>query len=346
MDATTLGRLVKVELRDIWLSEATDFTPWLAREENIAVLGETLGLDLEVEAQEKAVGPFRADILCKDVGSNDWVLVENQLERTDHTHLGQLLTYASGLDAVTIVWIAARFTEEHRSTLDWLNRITDESFRFFGLEVELWRIGESPAAPKFNIVSRPNDWTKSVHQAARAIDESQVSDLRIMQRDYWSKLHEELDRLAGPVDGSRKPQFQSWMAYPVGRSGFMISAVMVRPKREIRVELYISNEDAKVFFGLLEQQKEEIERDIGYPIDWEALPEKRDSRVAIRFPDVDPEDRDDWPRQHEWMAARINDFQRVFSPRVRLLDADQWSADNQDTVPTSSTTLGGDTRFS
>jgi hypothetical protein len=126
----------------------------------------------------------------------------------------------------------------------------------------------------------------------------------------------------------------------------MISAVMVRPKREIRVELYISNEDAKVFFGLLEQQKEEIERDIGYPIDWEALPEKRDSRVAIRFPDVDPEDRDDWPRQHEWMAARINDFQRVFSPRVRLLDADQWSADNQDTVPTSSTTLGGDTRFS
>ncbi|MFC6759858.1 hypothetical protein ACFQFQ_10730 [Sulfitobacter porphyrae] len=106
-------------------------------------MGEALGIDLELEAQEKAVGPFRADILCKDIGTEEWVLVENQLERTDHGHLGQLLTYASGLEAVTIVWIAARFTEEHRSTLDWLNKITDETFRFFGLEVELWRIGDS-----------------------------------------------------------------------------------------------------------------------------------------------------------------------------------------------------------
>src|SRR5688572_23063362 len=109
-----LGRLTRVDLRDIWLSEATDFTPWLAREENLTVLAESLGIDLELEAQERAVGPFRADILCKDIGSNSWVLIENQLERTDHCHLGQLLTYASGLEAVTIVWIASRFTEEHR----------------------------------------------------------------------------------------------------------------------------------------------------------------------------------------------------------------------------------------
>jgi hypothetical protein len=162
MMAHTLGRLTRVDLREIWTSEASDFTPWLAREENLAVLAETLGLDLELEAREKAVGPFRADVLCKDIGSGVWVLVENQLERTDHSHLGQLLTYASGLEAVTIVWVAARFTEEHRSTVDWLNKITDESFRFFGLEVELWRIGESPAAPKFNIVSKPNDWSRSV----------------------------------------------------------------------------------------------------------------------------------------------------------------------------------------
>lgn len=127
---------------------ATSFTLWLARPENLTVLGEALNIELELEAQERAVGPFRADILCKDIGTDRWVLIENQLERTDHTHLGQLLTYASGLDAVTIVWIAARFTEEHRSTLDWLNKITNESFRFFGLEVELWKIGNSPAAPR------------------------------------------------------------------------------------------------------------------------------------------------------------------------------------------------------
>ncbi len=119
MTTNDLGRLERVELREIWLSEASDFTPWLARKENVDILGETLGIDLELEAQERSVGPFRADILCKDIRTDGWVLIENQLERTDHNHLGQLLTYASGLEAVTIVWIAACFTEEHRSTLDW-----------------------------------------------------------------------------------------------------------------------------------------------------------------------------------------------------------------------------------
>jgi hypothetical protein len=155
-----LGRLRKVAIRDIWEHEQQDFTPWLAREANIKLLGETLGLDLEVEAQEKNVGPFRADILCKDTTEKDrWVLIENQLEKTDHCHLGQLLTYASGLQAVTIVWIADRFTEEHRATLDWLNEITDDRFNFFGLEIELWKIGDSQIAPKFNVVSK--HWERS-----------------------------------------------------------------------------------------------------------------------------------------------------------------------------------------
>ena len=203
MNTSTLGRLTRVDLRDIWISEATDFTPWLARPENLAILAETLGIELELEAQEKAVGPFRADILCKDIGTHDWVLIENQLERTDHTHLGQLLTYASGLQAVTIVWVAANFTEEHRSTLDWLNKITDESFRFFGLEVELWRIGESPAAPNFNIISKPNDWSRSVARAARSIDDSELSETRVMQREYWGGLHKALATANGPVSGNR-----------------------------------------------------------------------------------------------------------------------------------------------
>ena len=132
MTSQNLGRLERVELRDIWLTEATDFTPWLARRRTSTSLGNTRHR-FGTGGAGKVVGPFRADILCKDIGTDRWVLIENQLERTDHDHLGQLLTYASGLEAVTIVWIAARFTEEHRSTLDWLNRITDESFRFFGL---------------------------------------------------------------------------------------------------------------------------------------------------------------------------------------------------------------------
>src|ERR1044071_9814117 len=139
--AKSLGRLEKVYLRVVWINESDDFTPWLAAEANIEILGDAIGMELEVEAQEQSVGPFRADILCKDTANGNWVLIENQLERTDHTHLAQLLTYAAGLKAVTIVWIANLFTEEHRAALDWLNEITDSRFNFFGLEIELWKIG-------------------------------------------------------------------------------------------------------------------------------------------------------------------------------------------------------------
>lgn len=324
-----LGRLSRVDLREIWVSESSDFTPWLAREDNLEILAETLGIDLELEAQEKSVGPFRADILCKDIGTGSWVLVENQLERTDHSHLGQLLTYASGLEAVTIVWIAARFTEEHRSTLDWLNKITDESFRFFGLEVELWRIGDSPAAPKFNIVSKPNDWSRSVAQAARAIDESELSDTRLKQRSYWDAFHQALDKAAGPVSGTRKPQPQSWMGYSIGRTGFNLGAVMIRPKGQIRAELYIAGDQAKSFFHLLQEQKQAIEQELGYELDWEELPNRRDCRISVYMTNVDPEDERDWPRQHEWLAAKVNDFHRAFINRVRDLDADEWQKERE-----------------
>ncbi len=134
---------------------------WLG-EENIALLGEAIAIDLEVEEQQKPVGPFRADILCRDTDSGNWVLIENQLERTDHVHLGQLLTYAAGLDAVTVVWVPPTFTEEHRAALDWLNKITERRFNFFGLEIEASRISDSPIARKFNLVSKPNAWIEEV----------------------------------------------------------------------------------------------------------------------------------------------------------------------------------------
>ena len=318
-----LGRLERVDLRHIWTSEAAHFTPWLARADNLAILGEALGIELELEAQERAVGPFRADILCKDIGTDRWVLIENQLERTDHVHLGQLLTYASGLEAVTIVWIAQRFTEEHRSTLDWLNKITDDSFSFFGLEVELWRIGSSPAAPKFNIVSKPNDWSHSVAQAARAIDESELSETRLMQRNYWAALNSRIG-VGGAVSGNRKPQPQSWMEYPIGRSGFYVAAVMIRPKNLLRVELYISGPQAKRMFFLLREQQEAIERELDDPVEWEELPTRRDCRIAVYLHDVNPEDETDWPRQHEWLAKRLNDMHRVLARRVSALDPDAW----------------------
>ncbi len=325
---TTLGRLTRLgDLRAIWPNEATDFTPWLANPENLAVLGETLNIDLELEAQEQSVGPFRADILCKDTGTDTWVLIENQLERTDHNHLGQLLTYASGLQAVTIVWIAAEFTEEHRATLDWLNKITDESFRFFGLEVELWRIADSPAAPKFNVVSKPNNWSRSVARAARVIDDAELSETRVTQRKYWAALNTVFDATGGTITGHRKPQPQSWMEYSIGRSGFHLSAVAVRLRNQVRAELYISGGNAKAFFGLLQQQKDAIEEEFGFSLEWEELPARTDCRISYHLEDSDPENEADWPRQHEWLVQRLNDMHRVFAQRVRALKVEDWHAD-------------------
>ena len=195
-----LGRLERVSLRDVWLSQADDFTPWLAKEENIAILSDAIGIDLEVEAQEKEVGPFRADILCKDTATANWVLIENQLEKTDHTHLGQLMTYAAGLQAVTMRFrIAERFTEEHRAALDWLNEITDDRFNFFGLEIELWRIGESPVAPKFNIVCKPNDWSKTVANAASSLAAEELTETKKLQLEYWTTFRDYIEEQGSPV---------------------------------------------------------------------------------------------------------------------------------------------------
>jgi hypothetical protein len=168
MTVPDLARLERVDLRQAWLSEPADFTPWLARAENLALLAESLGIALELDSTEKSVGPFAADILCKNPITEQWVLIENQLEPTDHTHLGQVITYAAGLDAVTVIWIAGKFVEEHRAALDWLNEITSQGVNFFGVEIELWRIGDATAlAPKFNLVSKPNSWSKQVAKGPR-----------------------------------------------------------------------------------------------------------------------------------------------------------------------------------
>ena len=145
-----------------WEDEARQFTPWLALPENLKLLGDAIGIELEFEATESRVGIFKADIVAKEVGTDDRVIIENQLENTDHDHLGKLLTYAAGLGAKVVVWVAEKISDDHRRALDWLNEITGESFSFFALEIELWRINDSAPAPKFNLVCRPNDWAKSL----------------------------------------------------------------------------------------------------------------------------------------------------------------------------------------
>ena len=322
-----LERLIKVPLREFWEGEASDFTPWLADEENIGLLGETIRVELEVEAQERNVGPFRADILCKDTATDDWVLIENQLERTDHTHLGQLLTYAAGLEAVTVVWIAERFTDEHRAALDWLNEITAEAVSFFGLEIELWRIGDSPRAPKFNVVSHPNDWTKTVDQ----IVHRELTSAQQLYFDYWTALQEHLEERSGVINPVA-PSRDSWVSFGVGRSGFWLSASASVRDKWISVSLTLSGRDGKPHFYLLEGDKVDIEEDIGAELEWDEKQGRKQNYISLSLDDTNPEDRQDWNRQHQWLCEQLETFHKVFSPRVKELDASDYLPEEDEAI--------------
>ena len=316
-----LERLTKVPLRKFWEGEASDFTPWLADEENIGLLGETIGVELEVEAQERNVGPFRADILCKDTVTDSWVLIENQLERTNHTHLGQLLTYAAGLEAVTVVWIAERFTEEHRAALDWLNEITDGGFSFFGLEIELWRIGDSPMAPKFNMVSHPNDWRKT---ASRISPSEELTPTKQLYHEYWTGLRDLLKERSSVIKPT-EPSAKYWMSFAIGRSKFRLDASASVRGKWICVSLTLRGPEAKPHFYLLKRDKVDIEREIGAELEWDEKHGRKRNYINLSSQEeIDLEDRGDWDSQHEWLCEKLEIFHNVFSPRVKTLDASDY----------------------
>lgn len=321
MSTHQLGRLNKVDVRDIWTKEAGDFTPWLALEDNLALIGETIGLELELEAQEKSVGPFRADLLCKETATGSWVLIENQLERTDHTHLGQLLTYAAGLNAVTIVWVAARFAEDHRAALDWLNEVTGSNINFFGLEIELWKIGESQVAPKFNVASKPNDWTKGVGGGGSGTP-NVLTDTKQLQQEYWAALRDHMIENVSEVKPT-KPLPQHWMNLAIGRSNFTLHTYANTKESRIGLGLSMTGPDAKPHFHLLSQDREKIEKEFGETLEWLELPERKESRIMLHDRQADPTDRDGWPEQHAWLSEKLKKFDSVFRQKIKQLDANK-----------------------
>lgn len=301
------------DLRMVWESEAGDFTPWLAREDNLMLLGDTIGIDLELNAQEQNVGPFRADILCKDTITNNWVLIENQIEKTDHTHLGQILTYGAGLEATTIVWIAKRFTEEHRAVLDWLNEITDERFNFFGLEIELWRIGNSQIAPKFNIVCKPNDWSRTQIEIAKR---GELTPEKQLLMDYWRGLIELLREKESTLK-SDKPKPFDHLSFAIG-NWETLSALSIIKKNKIGVQVYLKGSNAKTLFEQLQRDTNSIEKTIGDKLEWNDLRPKERSIDLFKL-NIDIRNRENWPDQHEWLYEKLEAFYKAFGERIKEL---------------------------
>ena len=314
MSKRDLARLSPVDLREVWKNEARDFTPWLAQEENLTLLGDALGMKLEPESTERAVGRFSADILAKDVNSGGTVLIENQLETTDHAHLGQILTYAAGLGALSVVWIARKFTDEHRAALAWLNDISNENIRFFGLEIEVLRIGDSRHAPKFNLAAKPKDWTKETRTQISLTPTQQA------QFDFWTGFREYAAKRAHIKPTKPFPQTQ--MAMAIGRTGFGLSAIASRWDSEggpaLRAEFVVDGEKAHSRYEQLQKEQHDIEEAFGEPMEWYAPGDtlKRIIRVGRAVDWTEERQREECYR---WLVEKLDKLHEVFSPRIKNL---------------------------
>lgn len=309
-----LGNIQSVDLRDCWEYEDRDFTPWLAQEDNIKLLGDTIDMDLDVESQEVNVGPFRADILCKD-NYDHYVLIENQLELTDHTHLGQIMTYAAGLNAATIIWIAKEFTEEHRAALDWLNNITDDSFNFFGIEIHLIQIGDSAIAPMFKIVAKPNGWSKAVRNTNSTSPKTTFQEKQV---EYWTNLSAYVK--GNHVFRMQKPQPQAWSSVAIGVSFANLSLGILK-NGGIKVELWFnaaSKEDNKKNYDAI---KDACENKVSaqFPnASWNRRDDKKSSYLSVSA-DYNFLDEVTQEAQFKWFKSTIISFFELFQKELKKL---------------------------
>lgn len=301
-----LGLLRTISPRTKWANEARDFTPWLA--ENINSLNKAIGLELEVENIEVACGPYSADILAKDTGTDKYVIIENQLEKTNHDHLGKAITYASVLDASSIIWVATEFTEEHMKALDWLNDHTNEEISFYGVQVELWQIEDSKPALKFNVVSKPNE---AVRQAARTKIHDELTDNRKFQFDFWTKFK---DKLASTrrISSLQTPRPQYWFDVNLGKTNIHLSNTCNTDQNTVGIRVYIGNKIADTMLPYLENRKMEIEKSIGQSLNWNPNPDNRDKVIVLLHPTDfnDPKKVND---ALDWLVEYIIKFKETFS---------------------------------
>ena len=303
-----LGSLKEVkDLRSVWPHEALDFTPWLA--ENIDLLGETLGLDISVEETESSVGSFNVDIFASEVGTDRKIIIENQLEDTNHDHLGKIITYASGKNADVIIWVVKHAREEHKAAIEWLNNHTDEKIEFFLCEVKLFQIGKSDMAPSFVIVEKPNDWTKEIKKITTTNPTQQ------QRLEYWQAFNDYAFQNSEFTKqfNKRKPSTDHWMSLAIGSSACGIDICRVQKRKRIEAELYIY--DDKELFRSLFEKKDSIESESGLKFEWMELPERKASKI-VTGKQVDLDDLGTWPQQFNWIIDVCLKMKKAFKKYI------------------------------
>lgn len=310
-----LGKLERISLRNAWSHEAGEFTPWLAQTDNLMLLAESLGLsELELVGTEHPVGDFKVDILCTDDGGK--VIIENQLEKTNHTHLGQILTYAAGVGARKVIWLAEAFRTEHVAALEFLNQHTTDELDFFAVEIELWRIGDSPMAPSFNVVVKPNDWAKTGQQNAKAA--ANMSPTKQRQLAFWTGWQAWLQAKSSPLR-TQKPLPQHWTNLALGRSGIHLAATVNSRESRVGMEVYIDHENSKSMFKQLQTHQAEIDAALGIQLEWMELPDGHACRILQVRPESPLESEEQWPSYYAWLEQAALRMSDVFRPLIKQL---------------------------
>ena len=328
----SIGKVTKVPIREVWRREDEDFTPWLA--ENLDQLGEALGMELDQAEGEFSVGRFSLDIVARNANTLDTVAIENQLEETDHKHLGQLLTYTAGTEAKTAIWITTKFREEHRAALDMLNDSSGGDIAYFGVEVEAVRIGKSEPAALFRPVVTPNKWRQNFSPPNIETTEGQKRYIA-----YWKPLLEKLNDEHNW--GLTKTEYQT-NQYNAGsglRRGFgsFYRTMRFTNNGAIRVEMVIrgaSTEWNKAVFDILESNQEQIEEQTG-PLVWERMNEATVSRFGYAKPGSVRDPEETLQQHREWMIEKMMTFRdrlRPFLEDAQRSAAEQGREDQDEVV--------------
>lgn len=303
-----LGKLKEVDIRKVRQHEQYDFSAWLAKEDNITELWDTLNLSLTDIETEKFVGSYRCDILCKDEITGKTVLIENQLEPTNHDHLWKIITYASWLDASVVVWIVEEAREEHASAIEWLNKHTDDEVDFFLVEVHAYTIWNSEPAPMFKIIEQPNDFAKTAKELSH---KENLSTGHMNRLEFWNKLNEVIDKRWKPFN-KHKPSTDHWYTIAVGSSQCHISIDLINREHKIRVWLWIA--DSKELFDKLSEHKDEIEKAAWIKLIWDRIDDKKASSICTYVDGLDFNKQDNYEELMNKIIDLVVSLRTAFKP--------------------------------
>lgn len=304
-----LSKLNKVELRDVWGHEALDFTSWLAQQENLDALSEEVGIDIKLVKTEANVGKFSVDILAEEEATGRKIIIENQLEDTNHDHLGKIITYASGYDAEIIIWIVRDVREEHQKAVDWLNEHTDENISFFLIKIELWQIEGSNPAPKFDIMVSPNEWAKAIKTNPT---NGELTNTKLQQLEFWNKFKKYV-RGNDTRIRLQTPRPQHWYDVSMGSSESHIALTINSRENLIGCEIYISRN--KELFNFLRERKDEIEKKVGMAIEWVDAAVASRIKIKMEVPELFNQNYSE--KHFAWLYENTILFQKVFGDYIR-----------------------------